>query len=441
MRVCIILFGKDITCSLLTNERLVLRKSFCNVESIPNFLNKCGIDKLVLVYQGTPVPSKTNDSFKVGDVYLHGSNTSLVVRDKDVSYFLEMASILKIKDVYVHSYLDYIKDKYRKDNNIIVVDNYIKDYCVMYIEYGEIKDFIKCSRSNLSKSISRFKTEYKCPVMALSDRIDIIGLKSTILNISLLPKQYQDSKHMCTFEYIAYFYDHEGENLLNNNDNSKLLRDWKVGSNNADEYVEENTEVLVSATVEEEPDTNDLFDDYSDTTDKKPSKYKKNKEKNLDLSSMYSDKNDESSENNKFINTCINLGIVTLVCFLIIGVALSIVYRGKVDLVSKQVDTIKLQEVAVKSTSEYLNGDLTKSPMKKVLGVYQVTSSIKVNNYLYENGETSIIALSKNDDSMKENEKMLRSIYNLNGKSFMGKFKDKDKTYDKTKYLIGVRKG
>lgn len=440
MRVCIILFSKDITCSLLTNERLVLRKSFDNVESIPNFLNKCGLDKLVLVYQGTPVPSKTNDSFKVGDVYLHGSNTSLVVRDKDVSYFLEMASILKIKDVYVHSYLDYIKDKYKKDNSIIVVDSYIKDYCVLYIEYGEIKDFIKCSRTNLSKSISRFKTEYKCPVVALSDRIDIIGLKSTILNISLLPKQYQDSKHMCTFEYISYFYDHEGENLLNNTDNSKLLRDWKVGSNNAEEYVEEKSEELISATIEK-PESDDFFDDYDEPIAKKRNKIKKNKEKTLDLSSMYSDKNDESSENSKFLSTCINLALVTFVCFLIIGVALSIVYRGKVDLVSKQVDSIKLQEVAVKSTSEYLNGDLTKSPMKKVLGVYQVTSSIRVNNYLYENGETSIIALSKNGDSMKENEKMLRSIYNLNGKSFMGKFKDKDKTYDKTKYLIGARKG
>lgn len=207
MSTCVVSLGSYISFSLLDENNLIAHKSLKDLSSLTSYLYGQDIDKLLILVQGLPISELTEDSYLISELIINRQDIPIVIKDSDQIFFADVATILKIKDVEVYSYIDYIAEKFSRYDSCIAVDTYIDDYGIFYLENGVVKDFAKVSRLNLRDKLSKFKSMYDCPVFnAQKFRTQS---KASLDNFELL----KDSQ-MLAIDFLNFCLTREGKHLV-----------------------------------------------------------------------------------------------------------------------------------------------------------------------------------------------------------------------------------
>ncbi|MGL4949764.1 MAG: hypothetical protein ACRC5M_05235, partial [Anaeroplasmataceae bacterium] len=340
MRVCVVKLASELSYSILINDRLVIHRKLKSLVELHELLFRQKLDSIHFLVQGLPVSIKTNDSFKLSSLNLHGNDVPIVIRDKDQIFFSELGTLVAANEVLVHSYTDYIEHKFRDDGAIIVVDKYLSDYCVIYLDDGVIKDFSKVSSVNLPRKIGKFKELYSCPVLSIYTKTDVLGIASSMTNYKSVNREF-----LFTLDHIHYCLTATGRTVLSSSVSfNKLVSDAKDA---VSDKLEKESSDIIESNFEGLDDSEFGFDteDDSDEMDSKvselveqftPDKKGKARSRKSSRKAELDIEKRESSDN--IADTFVSVAIAILFCIAVIGIVSSVVYKGKVDLLSKQIN-------------------------------------------------------------------------------------------------------
>ena len=205
---CVIKLGNIISYSIVYNNKLIYHSNIDDLSELPNHLNHLKVDSMRLLIQGVPVLKRTEDAFIVSEIQVSGRSIPLAIKDTDQDFFVDLATTLAISDVKIYSYMDYVKHKFRDIMDCIVVCNYIDDYGVFHLCRGEIDNFSKVSRVNLTQKISKFKSLYKGPVYNMESFFDNSVLE-VIDNLDKVPKE-----SIVNLDYLGFVMSVDGMSLF-----------------------------------------------------------------------------------------------------------------------------------------------------------------------------------------------------------------------------------
>lgn len=433
MRTCVINLGIQNSYSVIVDDSLVIHKIITNFSEIINLLYKQNIDRLSIFCQGTPVRTKTTDSFKLSSLNLSGEDIPIVIRDRDQLFLTEVANLLFIDDVRIYSYTDYIEYKFRDSGDVIVVSPYLNDFAVFYLKDNKIANFSKVSLVNLPRKIGKFKDLYKCPVANIYNKTDLIGIGSVLANYKEVP----DDK-LWTLDYLPFVMNTEGQTLKENSHDLDFI-------NEADVKKEEK----IDSPIEQEQvddDINSSLDDDEleemlENTKSNLNEYNKENSRFKFSDVMKSNKNEDDDLDGKttLSDTLITCAIAVFLLLGIFGIITSIVYSDKI---TKLTESITLEQSKQSSTSDmkaYLDGDLTKSPFMQTYLCKSQLSDLKLSNISYDNGNLSATVLYTNESELNSSEDKIKQFYDIKDKGYLGKYQDAGIDYEKTKYILTSR--
>lgn len=437
MRTCIISLGVVNSYSVICDDNLVIHKIITDFSEIINLLYKQRIDKLKIFCQGTPVKVKTTDSVKISNLNLSGNDVPVVVRDRDLMFLTEVATLLMIEDVNVYSYTDYIMYKFKDDGELIVVTPYLTDYAVFYLKDNQIKDFSKVSLVNLPRKIGKFKDLYNCPVVNIYNKIDLIGIGSILRNYKSIPDD-----QIWSLDYLPFLMNTEGQPLVEDSHDLDFI-DEEQDENREPEVKSE--EVEPEEVEPEEDDEDELGEGFLD--DEELEKMLNNTKKDLKESNKSNAKfnfNDlggppEDEEGSKVSDVIVTCLIAVFLLLGIVGISISVIYSGKITKLTESLTLEESKESSSADLKEYLNGDMTKSPFTKTYLCYTQLNSLKISNCGYENGNLTITLLAKDDAEVSSNEQKVQEFYLIKDKGYLGKYQDAGVDYEKTKYILTLR--
>lgn len=434
MRTCIISLGVVNSYSVICDDNLVIHKTITDFSEIINLLYKQRIDKLKIFCQGTPVKIKTTDSVKISNLNLSGTDVPVVVRDRDLMFLTEVATLLMIEDVNVYSYTDYIMYKFKDDGELIVVTPYLTDYAVFYLKDNQIKDFSKVSLVNLPRKIGKFKDLYNCPVVNIYNKIDLIGIGSILRNYKSIPDD-----QIWSLDYLPFLMNTEGQPLMEDSHDLDFVEEER--SEDKEPEVQEH-EV---EPIEEDDDSDDLDEGFLD--DEELEKMLNNTKKDLNNSNKSNSKfsfNDlggppEDEEGSKISDVIVTCLIAVFLLLGIVGISVSVIYSGKITKLTESLTLEESKESSSADLKDYLNGDMTKSPFTKTYLCYTQLNSLKISNCGYENGNLTVTLLAKDDAEVSSNEQKVQEFYLIKDKGYLGKYQDAGVDYEKTKYILTLR--
>lgn len=383
MRRCIVLYNgvEDTNISVLMDNKLVLN---CNGKySLDRFLHNTNIDDLSIIFKPTVCNSVPENGYRVGSFQQDSSVKVCVVSNDDVNNLVDMSRIYKIPSVKLYNYMDIISDKFSSHGKVIVVSEWSSNLVALfYLESGVILDFKKTNTQKLSATLSKFRAKYKCMVLDNNGNYDYLSLHSNIPNIKTV-----DNHKKVFISHLDYVLNHDGVNLLEGkkaNANIDLAED--------EHEDDENLESLL-------PNSPDIEDDEHEEKSKKKKKVgffgklfgKGGKDQGFDFSS-YDDDYEHSlrMENARYMKQGYDADIqylvsgrnaiavsksgpfdfifyavlfVLLSC-IIFSAVLGAVYKGRVNLLSSNVDFLQSLNNSRKVNVE-LAQEAPKSPANK----------------------------------------------------------------------------
>jgi hypothetical protein len=411
--------------SIIAKDQLVLRAKVNKVSEISKYLYNNNIDKLIILCQGTLVTEMVKDGYKLSNITMNHVKVPFIIKEDDISFFSELCNTLGIEDCRIINYYDYIANKFRKEGKILVVDNHLNDYSVSYIDNGIIKDFRKSSKSNLQSVIGTFMKSYPYPVIAVQDSVNYIELRGALKNFEKISKD-----ELFTLSHVPYCLDTEGKQLLlseaSSEENKAQWSSEQVDSTFLDEdsLIKDN-----EFEFEEDLDEYEVEKHTKIPSNRKTKKFTRNEEP----SEIFKDQDEEY---NKFINIAVTAGLIVMGCLLVIGVFLSILYKGEIKLLEKKVGVLEDRVNTSSRTTEYYSGDMSKSPAKDLSLIYKETRDLGASNYVYNNGIFNVTLLAMSEEQTNSSVETLKKRFQLDGSATIDKFKSGDTDYVRARVTV-----
>lgn len=225
-------FTEEILLAVVSNRQLIFLKKLDKIEDIAYYLKGMSVENVHCLFQGNVVDEIPDDafvlsSFNKGDISWH-----FVVSNKDIELLRELCTSVGVKGLYVYSYFDYIKSKFKYFENVIVIDNYFNDYCIMYLNNGVMKDYYSCDKDSLIKRLAFFKKIYSCPTRSAKDKLtglDIpINENYTAILFGLLSNNELISEEvLLNLDFISYFYLTKSKSILSETDFSDIMEELR----------------------------------------------------------------------------------------------------------------------------------------------------------------------------------------------------------------------
>lgn len=420
MRDCVIKFGENIVVSIVVKNQLVLTSVIKDVSELCDILYKSNIDSMSAIFQGTPASVVPNDSVKLSNYKVGDVPMSCVCTDDDIQTVLDLCNTYKIENVKIHSYLDFILDKYSKEREVIVVDSWVSSYAIIYIKDGVIKDFRKTTHTRFESTLSSCKSDYNCIVINNKNQYDSVSLRSCIENYQEIDKSY-----MHCIEHIPFCLQHDGINLRNNNKTD--MSDW----------IMESAREVKSVFEDDKEDNSTVQEDTPKSTPSFGASLKPSRNKKKAIGGIIDSDRIESED--KAFNVLISIALVILTCCAIAGILVSVVYKGKINLLQDDIQILAKDSVVSQQIDASLSGNVEKAPATILNNISDVVEFTELDSLTYENGSYSVMVSRETEDDLNLVKTNLSSAFVIANENYIGKFKTEDKEYNKTKFIINFK--
>lgn len=400
--------GENITLSIVQNKQLIYHLLVANLADLPMYTNGIEIDEMILLVQGTVSSELKDNSYRLSTFRKNNTVTHFIMPDRDLVFLTELCNSNGIKDLYIHSYLDYICSKFMRESKVIVVDNYLDKYVAMYLEYGEIKELYRTPSSKLSETISRLKSEFDAPVRNCKTTLDGVKNLSAITNYTRVDKRYQFS-----IDHLAYCLTTIKKSFIANSDITSLNVMWS----GCDDQPIDDTDKFEQ---EFNAIRNDAITKQNRVTYKNPK------------SAVIAKTNEPLTVKASDLVVNVILGFIILTVLL--GFYMNVVFTGKVKILSANNNLLKLRYDDVSSVGSSKNSEAP----TEVKELYLTTQKAKISNVTYESGELSVVSLSEKEEDKEANKKVIENKYKVVDKAFLGNYTLNGASYEKTKFILGT---
>lgn len=408
--------GENITLSVVKDNQLVYHLMIPNLSDMPDFINGIKIDSIILLVQGTTSIELKSNSTRLCSFTKNNSVTHFIMPDRDLSFLAELCNTNGIKNLYLHSYLDYISDKFKKDSKLILVDSYLDKYIVMYLEYGELKDLLRTTDLKLTDTICYMKNQYDSPIVYCKDYTDTMGLISYFRNFNRINKEY-----LFSTDHLPYCLKTKTKSLIGTSTDSSLRKIWSDFDYNDND--EENGNFDDFLTLEDNALTKQLRVDKGLEKPRRPSKDR--------VRSRVKPERVYEEIKVKKADIVVNLVVGFLILLSVSSVYLNAICGTKVELLKTDVE---LSQVKYENLKDVKDGSVTS--VNEIEQIIKNLEGVKVSSYSYDNGEFSIVTLSETDEQKESVKSKIEKSYIISGSSYMGNYDLDGKSYEKTKFLI-----
>lgn len=418
MNRCVVMFNNtdDVNVSILSDNKLIM--NCVGNYNLDKFLHNTNIDELSVIFKPTVVNSVPENGYRVGTIRQEVTTKVCVISNEDINNLVDLSKVYKIPNVSIYNYMDIICDKFKDKGKAIIVADWSSNLVALfYLESGVILDFKKTNTQKLTATLSRFRTKYKCMVLEDMGNYDYLLLHNTISNISTV-----SSENKAYISHLNYIMSNQGFNLL----------DARKPSPNVDD-------ILVDFEKESEVSPpNDVVEDNRRDSKGSSSKgffgkiFGRNKsDSTFDFASYDEDYNASlMRENQRYMKQgytddiqylvtgrdaisvhksgpfdFIFYAIVTiLISCILFSAVLGTVYKGRVGLLSSNVDTIQSLNSDRQRNIE-LSKNSPSSPASKVstLISFKPNEESTVSSVAYT-GESYQVAVDVNSDADLTNE-------------------------------------
>ena len=408
----IIKSAEYITVSILSDNKLVCHRKIDRLHEIGYLMKDIHIDKITFLLQGTLVEELPEDSFTLSSFYTNDKSVYFVIAERDIIYLTDICKSLGIKDMSVVSYLDFISFKFRTFDKVIVVDNYLDGYAVMYLENSVVKDFMKSSKDRLIETISVMKSMRDVPVRNAKDNLRMNNLDDN-LDVILMSKLFNMDRIQNgvfhSLEHLAFILTKSFRNLL------------KEGK------VEDIESMFAELSPTDKPEVS-----KSSTKAKKSKKSKKSKKDKKTRDYLFETESLIMTTKDRIFN----IGLVILIVLNLVGLGINYVYKGMNLDTQSSISTSELRVNSIGDVNSIIEGSYTASPIGKLSELYSKSSVLKIAASGYDYGELYIVILSDSEDSLNSQKDVISKYYTITGSAFMGNYVISGNTYEKTKIII-----
>ena len=423
MRKCIVFLGDVCVYTLVQDNILVFHNKFSDLANLPALLYNQDIDSITFFCQGTVVPHITKDSRKIGSIFLESKFNPVVLQENDISFFTQLTTILKIKEVNIVSYFDYLQNKYKAER-VLVAHKYLSDYAITYVDKGKVKYFVKSTRSQLQFNINRCVEKFNCPVVCIESpsEVDKDKILAATPNAIYVPED-----QLFALDYVPYCLTAKGVSLY-----KEVPTVTELG-----ESEDNPLEAEDEAESEEEIDIDDFEDTDIDEHNLDRPLHTKPRIFSIFKTNDYIVSAEEEEASLKASESLTTVALVIILSIIILSVALSLVFRHKTKNLDAEVALLQHQV-------EGMNCSLQVSPAKQISTLYTTAHPIKEKNSLilteYKSGALSLIILSNNESERSEYENLIETKYTIDDKIVIGRTTTTDNTQqNKTKYQLTPR--
>lgn len=422
MRKCIVFLGDVCVYTLVQDNILVFHNKFSDLANLPALLYNQDIDSITFFCQGTVVPHITKDSRKIGSIFLESKFNPVVLQENDISFFTQLTTILKIKEVNIVSYFDYLQNKY-KTERVLVAHKYLSDYAVTYVDKGKVKYFVKSTRSQLQFNVNRCVEKFNCPAVCIESpsEVDKDKILEAIPNAIYVPED-----QLFALDYVPYCLIAVGVSLY-----KEVPTVTELGESEDTLEIEDMTE------SEEEISIDDSEDEEIDKYDLDRPLHTRPRIFSIFKTNDYVVTAEEEEASIKASESLTTVALVIILSIIILSVALSLFFRHKTKNLDAEIALLQHQV-------EEMNRSLQVSPAKQVSTLYTTAHPIKEKNSLilteYKSGALSMIILSNNESERSEYENLIETKYTIDDKIVIGRTATTDNTQqNKTKYQLTLR--
>jgi len=434
---CVMMYNdsNNVNITLLNNDNVVVN---CMGDySLDNFLFNTGVESLHVIYKPSICRSVPENGYKIGTIRINDLIKSCVISNEEVKRLADYSSLYGIKDIHVYNFLDLVVDRYKTEDNIIVLFEWIGgNVGIAYIKMGELVEFRRVSESKLTGLLAKLRKYHNCNnIVQFNGGFDFTKCYTVINNMKSVDKDKQ-----IFLAHIPYVIENNGISLFEDNvansifSNDDSIEDDDIYSKPSDD--ESNYKV----------DTDIDIKDISDMPVKKEKvgffaklfgkKDKDDKHKEAGFNFEEYSEEDEEDEDEKYFSQIAqgikkdssshqsfgaNPGVrrkfgffdylfyvvfmVFLTCILTVG-GLQLVYKEKLRLLSGEYDSV----VRVKNQMESnvaLSKDVSKSPSTKVnqLTSLDLPETFSIRNVDYDGTQYKVnieTGVDDNIDNIKE---------------------------------------
>ena len=215
---CVMLYNNSENCNItLLNDDNVVVNCMGNY-SLDSFLFNTGVNSLHVIYKPSIENAVPENGFKIGNVSLNNVLKSCVISNEDVKR-LPFLSLYGIEDVRLYNYLDLVADRYKTEENILVVFEWIGNIVgVAHIQMGEILEFRRVAEEKLTAVLSKLRDKHNCNVVQFNSGFDITGCYCNIHNLKLVDKDKQ-----IFLSHIPYVIENKGIEILEDKKAKSIL--------------------------------------------------------------------------------------------------------------------------------------------------------------------------------------------------------------------------
>lgn len=225
-------FTEEILLTVVSNRQLIFLKKLDMIEDIAYYLKGMSVENVHCLFQGNVVNEIPDDAFVLSSFSKSNNSWHFVVSNKDIELLRDLCTSVNVKGLYVYSYFDYIKSKFKYFDNVIVVDNYFNNYCIMYLNNGVMKDYYSCDKDSLIKRIAFFKKIYSCPTRNAKDKLtgldipineNYMAILSGLLSNNELIPEYV----LINLDFISYFYLTKSKSIISETDFTSIMEELR----------------------------------------------------------------------------------------------------------------------------------------------------------------------------------------------------------------------
>lgn len=402
----ILRLGENITLSIIENNQLVYHTKLSNLSELPRYVNEIEISEINVLAQGTPTSHIKDNSYRLSSFKKEGDITHFIMPERDLVYLTEICNSNKIEKLYVHSYLDYIRYRFRREDKVIVIDNYLDKYISIYLENGEIKDLFRSTADDLIDTIKSMNNKYQANAVSAKDNVDSLSLLSLLNNFNRIPKEVLHS-----IDHLSYLNETKIKSIINNSDIETLAEMWTSDEDDSDDnYITSLPDAIRKQKIVESK----YKKNYSTISNKRPSRNIEIKDEDVKINAT---------------DIAVNIGIMLFIVLAAVGLYLNFLFSEKVELLKAD---IKLGELRADSN---LKNNSSKA-LEEMNYVYSNLNSVKISSCSYEDGEMSVTVLTDNSKDKETTVAEISKIYPTSEYSFMGSLNVEGVDYEKTKFIL-----
>lgn len=257
---CVVLYNDSTDCNItLLRDNNVIVNCMGNY-ILDSFLQSTGVDCLQVIYKPSIPRTVPENGFKIGSIAVNGLIKPCVISTEEIKRLADYSSLYGIKEIMIYNYIDLIVDRYKTEDSVIVLSEWVADYGVIaYIEFGKLIEFRRVKESKLTSSLSKMRSRFRCNnVVQFDNSFDFANCYSTISNMKLVDKDKQ-----IFLSHIPYVVDNTGISLFENNVISSIpLMSLDVEDDSEDSiYSRDNDETAYEVDTEVDTEVEEHLDE------------------------------------------------------------------------------------------------------------------------------------------------------------------------------------